>query len=165
MGLKWEILILVFSMLSPPLLQLWPLHTGNTLEVCHRALGGFGTQTNYTALRENTENHKNTSVIRSEVTGSSVRKSIFPIKVPFRALFSTFLILCMYEWFGNISFVFQKKRKPLINLLNLVIKQRWVSWVGKMIVEMVVCMNICRKLMAHLIDAKVRKSDALWELK
>lgn len=71
----------------------------------------------------------------------------------------------MYEWFGNISFVLQKKRKPLINLLNLVIKQRWVSWVGKMIVEMVVGMNICRKLMAHLIDAKVRKSDALWELK
>lgn len=31
-------------------------------------------KSNYTALRENTENHKNTSVIRSEVTGSSVRE-------------------------------------------------------------------------------------------
>lgn len=80
-------------------------------------------KSNYTALRENTENYKNTSVIRNEVTGSGVREWIFPINFPFRALFSTFLILSVCECFGNISCVFQKKRKPFINLLNLLTKQ------------------------------------------
>lgn len=50
-------------------------------------------KSNYTALRENTENYKNTSVIRSEVTAGSVRVWILPINFPFRALFVTFLIL------------------------------------------------------------------------
>lgn len=80
-------------------------------------------KSNYKALRKHTENYKNTSVIKSKVTASSVRVWILPINFPFRALFVTFLILSLYEFFGNISCVFQKKRKPLINVLSLLNKQ------------------------------------------
>lgn len=80
-------------------------------------------KSNYKALRKNTENYKNTSVIKSKVTASSVRVWIHPINFPFRALFVTFLILSLYESFGNISCVFQKKRIPLINVVSLLNKQ------------------------------------------
>lgn len=80
-------------------------------------------KSNYTALRKNTENYKNTKVIKSKVTASSGRVWILPITFPFRALFVTFLILSLYESFGNISCGFQNKRKPLINPLSLLTKQ------------------------------------------